>query len=57
LLLVIVLINLGGRRFGPGFFLLVAFSILVNTFGAITFDRMREFYDTDWTQNIIFHPD
>jgi hypothetical protein len=57
LLLVIVLIALGGRRFGPGFFLLMAFAILVNTFGAITFDRMREYYDTDWSQNIIFHPD
>jgi hypothetical protein len=57
LMLVIVLIALSGRRFGPGFFLLMAFAIAVNTFGAITFDRMREFYDSDWTQNIIFQPD
>lgn len=57
LMLVIVLIALNGRRFGPGFWLLMAFAIAVNTFGAITFDRMWEFYDEDPTQNIIFQPD
>ena len=48
---------LGGRRFGPGFILLMVFSIAINAFGAVTFDRAWQFYDGDPTQNIIFHPD
>jgi hypothetical protein len=52
-----VLLALGGRRFGPGFYLMMAFAIAVNTFGAATFDRSAEYYDQDSTQNVIFQPD
>ena len=51
------LLALGGRRFGPGFFLMMAFAIAINTFGALTFDRAWEYYDDDPTQNVIFQPD
>jgi hypothetical protein len=53
----IVLLALGKRRFGPGFFLCMAFAIAVNTFGAITFDRQWKFYDNDGSQNRLFQPD
>lgn len=53
----IALLALGGRRFGPGFYAMLGFAILVNTFGAITFDRMPVFYDRDLSQNVIFQPD
>jgi len=52
-----VLLALGARRFGPGFALLTAFAIAVNTFGAITFDRVHRFYDNDGSQNRVFQPD
>jgi hypothetical protein len=29
----------------------------VNTFGAITFDRLYQFYDDDNTQERVFQPD
>lgn len=53
----IVLLALGGRRFGVGFHLLLVFAIAVNTFGAITFDRAAVFYDDDGSQERIFQPD
>jgi hypothetical protein len=53
----IALLALGGRRLGPGFYTLLVFAVLVNTFGAITFDRMHDFYDRDPSQNVIFQPD
>lgn len=52
-----VLLALGGRRFGPGFYLMTAFAVVVNLLGAVTFDRAWEYYDTDSTQNVIFQPD
>jgi hypothetical protein len=55
--LLIVLLALGKRRFGPGFLTCMLFAIAVNTFGAITFDRMWKFYDDDRTQNRLFQPD
>ena len=55
--LLFVLIALSGRRFGRLFWMLAAFSIAVNTFGAVTFDRYPQFYDTDPTQSVIFQPD
>ncbi|MCS6797298.1 MAG: hypothetical protein NZ898_02000 [Myxococcota bacterium] len=55
--LLFALLALGGRRFGSGFWGLAAFAVLVNAFGAITFDRVPRFYDTDPTQNVIFQPD
>lgn len=55
--LLFVLLALGGRRFGSGFGIALAFSIAVNTFGAITFDRAWQFYDDDPTQDRVFQPD
>lgn len=53
----IVLLAMGGRRFGPGFWALALFAIAVNTFGAVTFDRVWEFYDGDLSQDVLFQPD
>jgi hypothetical protein len=55
--LLIALLALGGRRFGLGFYALLVWSIAVNLFGAITFDRMPRFYDQDSSQQVIFQPD
>ena len=55
--LIFVLIALGKRRFGTAFLACAVFAILVNTFGAVTFDRYLQFYDTDATQKVIFKPD
>lgn len=55
--MLIALLALGGRRFGPGFWALAIFAVAVNAFGAVTFDRVWEFYDADPTQNVIFQPD
>lgn len=52
-----VLLALGGRRFGVGFYALLLFAIAVNAFGAITFDRAWLYYDDDPSQNVIFQPD
>ena len=40
----IVLIAVGGRRFSKAFLIAGALSVLVNVFGAVTFDRMGMFY-------------
>ncbi len=55
--LAFAMLALGGRRFGPGFWAAACFAVLVNTFGALTFDRAWEFYDDDWTQQRLFQPD
>lgn len=55
--LLIVLIALGRRRFGPGFYACLLFAVIVNTFGALTFDRSWRYYDDDGTQNRLFQPD
>jgi hypothetical protein len=52
----IVLLSLGGRRFGASFKSLVVISILVSGFGAISFDRLHAFYDDDRTQERYFQP-
>lgn len=52
----VVLLALGGRRFGPAFKLLVVLSIAINAFGAVTFDRHYVFYDDDRTQERMFQP-
>ena len=54
---VFVLLALGGRRFGPGFFAAMLFAVALNTFGAITFDRAWQFYDGDDSQERLFQPD
>ena len=52
------LIALGGRKLrGPGFVMALIFAIVVNLFGAITFDRAWNFYDDDATQERLFQPD
>lgn len=55
--LLLVLVTLSKPRFGPLFIGCAAFAILINTFGAVTFDRYHRFYDTDPTQEVIFQPD
>ncbi|MBW2509176.1 MAG: hypothetical protein JRE81_11135 [Deltaproteobacteria bacterium] len=55
--LLFVLIALGGRHFGKGFWACAIFAVAVNTFGAVTFDRHLQFYDDDPTQRVIFQPD
>lgn len=40
----IMLIAIGGRRIGPGSKLLIAFGMLINLFGAVTFDRSAQHY-------------
>jgi hypothetical protein len=57
MVLLVALYALGGLRIGKSFYALLAFAIAVNTFGAITFDRVHRFYDQDTTQNVIFQPD
>jgi hypothetical protein len=53
----IVALALGARRFGPLFSLSLAFAVVVNGFGALTFDRAHRFYDNDRSQNRVFQPD
>lgn len=56
--MLIVLLALGGRRLtGKLPLLALVFAIVVNTFGAITFDRVGMFYDDDATQDRLFQPD
>lgn len=55
--LLFVLVALSGRRFNAAFLACVAFSVVLNTFGAVTFDRHHQFYDTDTTQSVIFQPE
>jgi hypothetical protein len=52
----IIMIAVGGRRFGKLFWALVLFSIVVNLFGAITFNRHREYYPGISTRTY-FQPD
>jgi hypothetical protein len=53
------LFAMGGYRFGALFYFCAAWSIAVNAFGALTFDRRgrEHFYYTDGSQQIIFQPD
>lgn len=55
--LLFVLVALSGRRFGVAFLCCACFAIVVNTFGAVTFDRFVQFYDDDPTQQVIFQSD
>jgi hypothetical protein len=55
--LLFVLVALSGRRFGVAFLCCAFFAIVVNTFGAVTFDRFGQFYDDDPTQQVIFQSD
>jgi hypothetical protein len=55
--LLLVLLALGGRRLGSGFYACLVFSLVINTFGAVTFDRVHRLYDRDPTQKVLFQPD
>ena len=55
--LLFVLVALSGRRFGRAFWSCAVFAIVLNAFGAVTFDRYHQFYDDDPTQKVIFQPD
>jgi hypothetical protein len=57
--LLVLALALGGRRLGAPFWLAVAFGIVVNGFGAVTFDRAEysRFYFVDRTQRILHQPD
>jgi hypothetical protein len=51
------LIAVIGHRFGKLFTALAVWSVAVNTFGALTFDRNREYYFDDPSQKILYQPD
>ncbi len=55
--MLIVLLALSRRRFGGLWLTALGFAIVVNTFGAVTFDRAAMFYDDDGTQERLFQPD
>ncbi|MAQ17889.1 MAG: hypothetical protein CMN30_24215 [Sandaracinus sp.] len=55
--LLFLVLALGRRPFRVGFFLLMVWSVAINLFGALTFDRAWEYYDNDPTQDVIFQPD
>ena len=55
--LLFLVIALGRRPFRVGFFLLFAWSVAINLFGALTFDRAWAYYDNDPTQDVLFQPD
>ena len=46
-----------GQRFGWAFRALAVLSVVVNLFGAVTFDRVHRFYDDDGTQRRLFQPE
>jgi hypothetical protein len=56
-----MLLAIGQRPFGALFRVLAGFGIVVNLFGAITFDRFDNrfdrFYFRDGSQNIVYQPD
>jgi hypothetical protein len=53
----LALLALGGRPFRGGFHAALVFAIVVNAFGAVTFDRAWQFYDDDASQERVFQPD
>jgi hypothetical protein len=55
--LLVLLLALGGRRFGRLFIAAVALSIAVNLFGAVTFDRAPRFYAGGADRHAIFPSD
>jgi hypothetical protein len=57
--LLFVLLAIGGRRFGKRFWVASACAILINGFGALTFERApyAKFYFTDGSQKTVFQPD
>lgn len=58
-MMIFLLLAIGGRRFGVLFYAAAVFAIVVNGFGAITFDRapFKKFYHIDGSQRTLFQPD
>lgn len=56
---VIVLLAIGARRLTPAFWVVAAFAVVVNGFGALTFQRAAysRYYFVDGTQRILHQPD
>jgi len=52
----LIMIALGGRRFGKVFYALAAWCLIVNLFGAVTFDRMKQYYPMNSTHSY-YQPD
>lgn len=57
MVVLIALLSVGGHRFGKRAVAAGVFAVAVNTFGALTFDRVSRYYDTDLTQRILYQPD
>lgn len=55
--LLFVLMTRSRLRFGRVFWACAVLAVLLNVFGAVTFDRFHDFYDDDPTQTVIFQPD
>ena len=57
--LVVLMIALGGRRLGRAFWSLGLLAVLINAFGAVSFDnpRFADRYFIDGSQRIIYQPD
>lgn len=55
--LLFAMLAVGGHRFGKRFVALALIAVVINTFGAITFDRAHRYYDKDPSQKVIFQPD
>ncbi|HQP35403.1 MAG TPA: hypothetical protein PLI95_09495, partial [Polyangiaceae bacterium] len=55
----VVLLALGGRRFGKAFVAASLFAIVVNGFGAFTFERsgFSKYYYNDGSQRTLHQPD
>jgi hypothetical protein len=51
------LLAVTGHKLGKRFTTLAVWSVAVNTFGALTFDRNREYYFDDASQKILYQPD
>jgi len=58
-LMIFLLLAIGGRRFGALFYSAAVFAMVINAFGAITFDRapFRKYYHIDGSQRTLFQPD
>jgi len=58
-LMLFVLLALGGRRFGWLFRIAALLAVVINGFGAVTFDRQQfsRFYFTETSQKTLFQPD
>jgi hypothetical protein len=58
-ILLFALLALGGRRFGAPVWAAVAFAIVVNAFGAATFNReaYQRYYFLERTQRVLYEPD